>query len=247
MAKPSFEITLTKYGKYNPTCWDSRSNYMGNTSQDHWYVAPVIKTRDASILELSNFEYAENVLKAGKTPGCVINGYGHWACGHYDLILIHPWRHDLLELAQEMQYTLEDYPLLDEDDFCQKEYEETERLWDSYGYEDLSKELAERLCLDDLVSNQYELRSFVEQNNPVLDSEGNFQNRAIQHLLNYSLSQDLWKYVKSASIPQDALDSLSSADWHEIYLHKVQLTLDTDPVEVPVYIAVQYDDRQLKI
>lgn len=126
---------------FSPTGWDSKENYMGDSSHDHWFIVEICHSRDSDYLTESNWDYAIKELQADKTAGCEIHNFGHWACGWYELILIHPWRKDLRKIAEDINAQLRNYPVLDEGDYCERTYEAALECWDSWGRDQLREAL----------------------------------------------------------------------------------------------------------
>ena len=84
-----------------PTAFDSAANYAGADLSD-FYVAPVSITRDSGLLERSNWEVvtAEIAsLASHKETG--VATMGHWACGWYEIFLIHKDDAPALEAADK--------------------------------------------------------------------------------------------------------------------------------------------------
>lgn len=81
------------------------------------------RSRDSSILEDSNFCAALDLL-GGESEDIVIERAGHWACGWVEHIAINPDNSDKVRIAEEILERLEDYPVLDEEDFSEREFEE---------------------------------------------------------------------------------------------------------------------------
>jgi hypothetical protein len=84
-----------------------------------WLVAPVICTRDAETLDESNWTAQESILDEAGVD-YETHRFGHWACGYYELHLVHP---DGLATVTEIVCALADYPILDESDFSEREHE----------------------------------------------------------------------------------------------------------------------------
>lgn len=55
----------------------------------------------------------------------------HWACGWVEWIAIHPSNEAAMKLADEMLCNLEDYPVLDDDHWCELEENEINEWWQS--------------------------------------------------------------------------------------------------------------------
>ena len=114
------------YRDYQPTSFDSKANFPGNTeSIDNWYVAPVIKTRDSKIFDEVNFEAVLELL-GGESEKVEIHSFRHWACGWYELILVHP---DLKTDLETIEKSLDNYPLLDEDEYSNRVFNAACDYW----------------------------------------------------------------------------------------------------------------------
>jgi len=120
---------------------DGWSNY-GGPSLGHVVVVPgVSRSRDSEIHSESNFESALEML-GGESETVEVHRFGHWGCGWYELILIDPKDRAALKIAHKIAEQLKGYPLLDEDDFNEREYEY--HLDFANG---AKKDLASALCL----------------------------------------------------------------------------------------------------
>lgn len=97
------------------------SNYSGEDKGDA--VIVVGRNRDSGILDESNFESALKML-GGESKTVKIGHFGHWACGWFELILVDPKDKKALLKAFEIKQSLEDYPVLDESDYSERESEE---------------------------------------------------------------------------------------------------------------------------
>lgn len=125
--KQSGERAMQLYKDYQPTQFDSKANFMGNTdSIDNWYVAPVIKTRDAKIFDEVNFEAVLELL-GGEGDKVQVHSFGHWAFGWYELILVHP---DLKTDLEKIEKRLDSYPLLNEDEYSNRVFNAACDYWD---------------------------------------------------------------------------------------------------------------------
>jgi len=107
---------LTRFKDFQPSALDSKDNYISwdqeaENNIAEWFVGP-IKTRDANIREQSNFDCILRDL-GGEGDNVQVNGYGHWAVGHYDIIVVRPDTKQA-EILQQAAKALEDYPIYDE-------------------------------------------------------------------------------------------------------------------------------------
>ncbi len=115
---------MQTYKEYQPTLFDSRSNFIvwdreGIDNIQDWLVCPTGRNRDSSIEDESNFNAALELL-GGESDKVQVHRFGHWACGWYELIIVHP---DLSNELQKIENRLTDYPILNEDDLSNRECE----------------------------------------------------------------------------------------------------------------------------
>jgi len=115
-------------GGSNVLFWDrDRANSLMN-----WIVAPVIKTRDTGegSLERSNWEVLLKRLKKNSPEGrgWSIEGFNHWACGYYDMIIAKP-KTKAWKIVEEVSKKLYDYPVLDENDWSEREFNAANDYW----------------------------------------------------------------------------------------------------------------------
>lgn len=104
-----------------------------------YFVGPVGRNRDSDCGVESNFEVASaELLKLGDEYDSVsgrddcsvqIVRENHWAVGWIEWIAIHQDNAEALKAADRMAADLEGYPILDEEDFCERELEECSRVW----------------------------------------------------------------------------------------------------------------------
>lgn len=147
---------MRKYKDYCPTQFDS---HIELKDREDWLVLDLGQTRDSNCLSYSNFEAAQKIL-GDKIPGnkeycehVEVHRFGHWGPGWFEIILIHP---SLEAIGQEIEDRLEDYPVLDEEDFSAREHEEECESWDSWGRNDLIKLLQKEFCLSESTVNWLE-------------------------------------------------------------------------------------------
>lgn len=57
-----------------------------------------------------------------------VHRFGHWGPGWFEIILVHPSREKEVE---DIERSLEDYPVLDDEDFSAKEYEAACDYWEA--------------------------------------------------------------------------------------------------------------------
>lgn len=114
--------------------WDSAANYSGEDLSD-FYLAPIHRTRDTSdCLTLSNFRVIEAELdKLAEHEDTGVTRIGHWACGWYEIYLVHESDSAALQCADEWACSLADYPVADESDWSELESEDEAEAWERWG------------------------------------------------------------------------------------------------------------------
>ena len=85
------------------------------------------RTRDSDLLAESNWEVALEKL-GGESESVVIHRYSHWAVGWIEYLCVREGTPQY-GLAQEMEESLDGYPVLDEEHWSNKEHEVADRLW----------------------------------------------------------------------------------------------------------------------
>lgn len=122
--------------EFKPTPFDS-SPAAFIPDQSDWIVAPVSRTRDSGALDQSNFEAALAML-GGESDTVEVHRFGHWGPGWFEIIICAPEHEGAL---YDMERALADYPLLDEEDFCNREHEEYMESWGNGAQYDFSREV----------------------------------------------------------------------------------------------------------
>lgn len=116
--------------------WKLPPNYWG-PRWDGYFVAPVTRNRDSSLLELSNWGSQWDALKGLRkdVPGedvsspCIVSE-NHWAVGWVEWVAIHESNAEALREADEMAAALESYPILDEESHSRAEWEAYANEWE---------------------------------------------------------------------------------------------------------------------
>jgi hypothetical protein len=94
-----------------------------------YYSAGVGQSRDFDCLERSNF-VAMLAALGGESGTVQVVRESHWAVGWVEWIAIHESDETALRAADEQQERLENYPVLDEDDWSRREWEGAAETWD---------------------------------------------------------------------------------------------------------------------
>lgn len=156
---------MISYAEFRPTGFDTPGAFLDD--RQDWIVAPVGRTRDSGPMEESNFEAALALL-GGESDTMEVHQFGHWGCGWFEIILAHPSRASEVEAIESR---LEDYPLLDEDDASNREYEEYLESWGDWAASDFRSALAKEFDLADPACEALDaipdddLRAFFEECN----------------------------------------------------------------------------------
>jgi hypothetical protein len=139
-------MELPKYQNWSPTGFDPKG--LNCDDQQDWLVAPVSINRDSGPLEQSNWEYVIADLERDHADtDWEINRFGHWACGWFEIILLRPGT-SAADYATEIADDLQDYCILDESDFCEKEHECCEEAYELDVRDDFLKAIHKLLPND---------------------------------------------------------------------------------------------------
>ena len=94
---------------------------------DGWMVAGSTRTRDSDCLEESNFHTTVKML-GGESDDVQIVREGHWACGWVEWIAV---KGDSVAKLADIDQRLESYPILDDEDFSQREDDACKLVWET--------------------------------------------------------------------------------------------------------------------
>lgn len=112
------------YKDFRPTPFDC---YNIGGLPGNWLVPDVIQTRDSSPLEESNFATFSAALDRANIE-YETHRFGHWGPGWFEILLVAPTE-ESRTLIEELERQLSDYPVLDEEDFSRREWEDAENTW----------------------------------------------------------------------------------------------------------------------
>ena len=113
--------------------WTLPQCYAGETWPDY-YSSGVGQSRDSDALERSNFASMLEAL-GGESETVVVVREGHWLVGWIEWIAIHQDDDAALQVADEIQEKLVDYPVIDEDHWSELEMMEANDVWrDCYDW-----------------------------------------------------------------------------------------------------------------
>jgi hypothetical protein len=128
------ELTPLRDVVKNPSGWDSLDNYAGEIPEPEW-LCVLTRNRDSDELTESNWRCALQQL-GGESDNVTIDRFGHWGCGWWEALSVKAGSPQH-RIAQEIQSSLSDYPVLDEDDYTELQDETADRVWrDCYNDSD---------------------------------------------------------------------------------------------------------------
>lgn len=121
-------MALQVYRTFAPTAFDAAGLAADRHGIGDFLIAPVSQTRDSNCLDRSNFRACLREL-GGESDTVQVHRFGHWGPGWYELILIDPSDSKAVATAEEIADSLEDYPILDEEDHSALETEQAAEYW----------------------------------------------------------------------------------------------------------------------
>lgn len=210
--------------------WTKPDNYFGDYYPDY-YVGPSI-SRDSGALEQTNFEAAlellggegsgevrnpnydpnekgsdesGNLYQDETIPAVRVERFNHWAVGWVEQIFVHKDAEDKVAILQDIEDKLSDYPVLDDDAFSAKEYEEIEAGYDSWGRD----HVIDLLSLEEFMDYEFDNLSS-EVKNAIEKAISNCYFENAHHPEDFDDSGVL-------STWEDEVDELASKNIHFIY------------------------------
>jgi len=137
-----------KYKDWAPTQFDQRG--LALPDRQEWLVCPTARNRDSGPLDESNFAAAIEIFEAlpqvDDEPPYEVARFGHWGPGWFEIILVHP---AYAAECEKLEGALEDYPVLDEMDFCKRESEAEQEAWTCWAWKDFVSVLVDEYGLSD--------------------------------------------------------------------------------------------------
>jgi hypothetical protein len=118
---------MKTYSQFRPTGFDSTG--LGLPERQSWLVLPCGRNRDSDCLTESNFHTALALL-GGESESVEVHRFGHWANGWFEIIIVDPTDAARVSTAQEIESSLDDYPILDENDFSEREETAANETWE---------------------------------------------------------------------------------------------------------------------
>jgi hypothetical protein len=143
--------------------WERASNYMGDDLSDY-YMGPAIGY-EKEPLEVSNFNVALKML-GGEGNGVLVGSFGGFG-GGYEQIFVHKDAADKVAILEDIENKLQNYPVLDDDDYSEREMEAQRESYESWAKPDALRIIDEELHRQnpDLQGSVSELELSPEINN----------------------------------------------------------------------------------
>ena len=106
----------------NPSGFDSWNNYMGETPSQELYMV-LGRNRDSDLRTNSNWDCAIQMFKDAELD-YDITCVNHWACGWVEYLSVDINNKKAFKMGEEIEASLADYPVLNEEHLCEREYED---------------------------------------------------------------------------------------------------------------------------
>lgn len=134
---------MQTYSEYAPTGFDRAGAFLPD--QGAWLVVPTGLNRDSGCLDESNSQ-AALAMMGGESETVEVHRFGHWACGWFEIIIVAP-DSDAAIVAHDIESALSDYPVLDDLDYSEREWNHAADYWDSLSPRDkVDYAMREREC-----------------------------------------------------------------------------------------------------
>ncbi len=130
-----YDECFQRYEKWAPTPLDTAGLSADRLDIGKWYVMPTGQNRDSGARTQSNFAAFLRGLR-GESAWVEVHRFGHWGPGWVEIILVKPTARKTLANAYEMSGALQDYPVLDEEDLSEREYEAACESWSNTDTQD---------------------------------------------------------------------------------------------------------------
>jgi len=110
-----------------PGATDGYQNFLGDDFEYRTWFGVVGRSRDSSCAEESNFWVALKRL-GGEGRNVRVERYSHWAIGWVEEVYVRP-RSKQKKVAEEILQSLENHPVLDDEDVLNREMELASEVW----------------------------------------------------------------------------------------------------------------------
>jgi len=119
---------MKTYREFAPSTFDSKG--LGLSERQDWLVVQVYRNRDSDALARSNFRVTERMLTEVDAEGInhECHRFGHWANGWFEILIVRPGS-AAASKAENIEHRIENYPILDEEDYSELEFTEANEVW----------------------------------------------------------------------------------------------------------------------
>lgn len=241
---------MQRYKDFQPTGFDPKG--LALEDKQEWFVVPVSRTRDSGPLAEANFEAALEML-GGETDNVEVHRFGHWGPGWFEIIIVNP-ESPIARTAEEIEESLENYPVLDDDKFSEMEEELKDQSWDSWGDSELLeiyKELSfpDIECEIEIDSQKARTICFYAME---IDCSGDscvLRTADVKERLQELSPSEFWELLEIVTISKEDFNSLDHIIYHHLFKSgtKIKDYETNELLQVPDFIAVQYVENQLKL
>jgi hypothetical protein len=115
---------MIPYSEFAPTGFDPKGAFLDD--RQDWLVCPCTRTRDSDPFVESNWEAQDKEIP--ESEDCENHYFNHWGPGWFEIKIVRPGS-NAEKIAKTLEIRLEDYPILDDEDFYEREQEEANRVW----------------------------------------------------------------------------------------------------------------------
>jgi hypothetical protein len=144
----------------------SGENYIGKRYNEYYIL--YTHNRDSGPLDESNFDSIKKILDEKKAVYEIVS-FNHWLCGWVEEILIHESEKDSLIIGNDILKQLDDYPVIDEEDWSNRENDLFYESFNDWGYKDALSALADKFNLEIYDYKEEEFKALLLEK----DSRGN--------------------------------------------------------------------------
>lgn len=116
-------MKLQTYAQFRPTSFDARG--LSLPDRQTWIVAPVSQDHGFGFPS-QDFERSCEVAPIPRVRISEVHRFGHWGHGWFEIILVDPSR---AAEVQAIADQIEDYPILNEEDYSAREYVAASDTW----------------------------------------------------------------------------------------------------------------------
>jgi hypothetical protein len=151
----------------------SGSNNYAGADFSAFYVAPVGRNRDNEDVPriACNWKIVTaEIEEASEHEGTGACSFGHWACGWYELYLIHESDTKALEVADSWACTLADYPIADDGLLSELEMEDQQRTYDNCLRDEWQERV--RVAVFEALAKDYDEETAEEIQENITEREG---------------------------------------------------------------------------